>query len=113
MSSHHRTDLFFLVPIHYYFDSFNHKHQDNKTLTKFPYFKIPLTPTLSKIVECLPIQRRVGRVWLNALVLKTSKVLKPSGVRIPHPPPAFIKEVNFRQASSGEMLSILESEEII
>ena len=61
----------------------------------------------------MPIQWRVGIVWLNALVLKTSKVLKPSGVRIPHPPPALIKEVNFPQASLGEILSILESEEII
>ena len=30
--------------------------------------------------------RRGGRVWLNALVLKTSKGLRPSGVRIPPPP---------------------------
>ena len=29
---------------------------------------------------------RGGRVWLNALVLKTSKGLRPSGVRIPPPP---------------------------
>ena len=33
--------------------------------------------------------RRGGRVWLNALVLKTSKGLYPSGVRIPPPPQPF------------------------
>ena len=51
--------------------------------------------------------------WLNALVLKTSKVLKPSGVRIPHPPPASINSFNSSQALCEVMLSIFESEEII
>ena len=47
---------------------------------RVPWVRIPLSPQL--IIHT----RRGGRVWLNALVLKTSKGLYPSGVRIPPPP---------------------------